>query len=111
MSEVETNEEVVEVTLSGLAAKINTEVLALTEACCIAIKLEGGLDTAAGIRKESVSLRTALMDAKDACHKLYQETLVVRDGLIGGVAVVKASNAKDALKAKIAEDQAKLDAM
>lgn len=101
----------VEVTLKGLAAKINTEVVALTDACCKAITLEGGLDTAAGIRKTSVELRDSLIAISRTCHTLYQEVLPVRDELLGGVSVVQAANKKAALEAKIAEDQAKLAAM
>ena len=101
----------VEVVLTGLAAKINAEVVALTDACCKAISLEGGLDTAAGIRKTSVELRDSLIAISRTCHGLYQDTLVTRDELLGGVSVVQAASKKKALEAKIAEDQAKLAAM
>ncbi len=100
-----------EVVLAGLAAKVNTQVTALTEACCKAIHLEGGLDTAAGIRKTSVELRDALIAISRECHGLYQETLTVRDELLGDVGVVQQAAKKAALEAKIAEDQAKLAAM
>lgn len=102
-------EEVVETPVyTGIAAKVNAEIEALTDARAIAVELESGLDTQAAIKRSSVLLREKLLASKSNVHAAYKEVIPVREGLLGGIEVVQKANAKASLEAQIAEMQAKL---
>jgi len=110
MEENTTLEEAPEV-FKGIAAVIDTEIMALIAARTVAKTLESGLNTKSDINVNATALRATLLVSAKNIHATYKGTLEVRNELVASVGTIQAADKKDKLKAKIMEMNAALKAM
>ena len=112
------NEDVVEegvvldaVADTSIAAEIQSMIDNLVAAKDCAVKFEGGIDSQIGLKKTAIELRKFLMSTRQNSARVYADVLDVKEALLETVGDVKVDSTKSKLEAKLADIQAKLEAL